>query len=66
MVLNVDDWIETKTGDIALVVDVSKVRHAGGEVAVYRPDLTDLIKVPVECVRTKFLRVLARGASHVI
>lgn len=63
MVLSVDDWIETKDGDIGLVVNTDKVKRAGGEVAVYFPATVDLVDVPVGCVRGKFLRVLARRAS---
>lgn len=60
MVLNVDDWIETNNGDIGLIVDVSAAGRASGAVAVYRPDEVDIVDVPVECVQSKFLRVLAR------
>lgn len=63
MVLSVDDWIETNEGDIGLIVDVTCARRASGAVAVYRPDTVDLVDVPVECVRSKFVRVLASRAS---
>lgn len=63
MVLSVDDWIETKDGDIGLIVDVTRAGRASGAVAVYRPDEVDIVDVPVECVQSKFLRVLASRAS---
>ena len=64
MVLSVDDWIETVDGDIGLVVNVDNVGRASGEVAVYLPDETEVVDVPVERVRSKFLRVLAWRASR--
>lgn len=63
MVLSVDDWIETTAGDIGLVIDVSKVTHTGGEVAVYFPDVIEMHEVPTGCIQGKFLRILARDAS---
>lgn len=66
MVLSVDDWIETKNGDIGLVVSVDNAGRASGEVAVYLPEETQVVDVPVGCIRAKFLKGLARVASRVI
>ena len=63
MVFGVGDWIETKDGDIGLVVNVDNVRHTGGEVAVYFPAEVECLDVPVEDVFTKFLNKLAPRAS---
>lgn len=63
MVLSVDDWIETDDGNIGLVVDVSEAGRASGAVAVYFPTEVECFAVPVECVRSKFLHVLAPHTS---
>lgn len=63
MVFEVDDWIETRAGDIGLVVDTSRVKRSGGEVAVYLPYLVEVIDVPTGEVAAKFLNVLAPRAS---
>jgi hypothetical protein len=59
-VLSVDDWIEIDDGDIGLVVDVSKVRRAGGEVAIYVPGHECPRKIEVSRVRGTFPAVLRR------
>lgn len=66
MVINVDDWIETESGDIGLVVDTSRMGRATGEVAVYFPTEVECHDVPVNCVHGTFPKVLACRASSVV
>lgn len=61
MVLSVDDWVETKNGNIGLVVDTSQVRRAGGEVTLYSPEDHKPHVVNVEDIKGSFPTILRRG-----
>lgn len=60
MVLNVDDWVETTNGDICLVVNTSKVRRAGGRVALYSPGDDEPHEVDVDHIKGCFPAVRKR------
>jgi len=54
MVLNVDAWVETEDGTIGLVIDTSRVRRTGGEVALYVPGEEEPRVVDVDQIKAEF------------